>query len=61
MFGVRIKIWNPAKREYEWLWMQPTKGPRYAWSTENEARRMKEMCYPLTTNDWVRVAKITEE
>ncbi len=23
-FGVQVKVWNPHKGEYEWLWMQPT-------------------------------------
>ena len=60
-FGVQVKVWNPHKGEYEWLWMQPPGGPRYEWGSGDEAHRMKEMCYPLTTVEWVRVAQITEE
>ena len=60
-FGVQVKVYNPAKGEYEWLWMQPTGGPRYEWDSSDYAHRMKEMCYPLTTVEWVRVAEITEE
>ena len=60
-FGVQVKTYNPHKGEYEWLWMHPTGGPRYEWDSSNEAHRMKEMCYPQTTVEWVRVAEITEE
>ena len=60
-FGVQVKVWNPHKGEYEWLWMQPAGGPRYEWESSACAHRMKEMCYPLTTVEWVRVAEITEE
>lgn len=60
-FGVQVKVWNPHKGEYEWLWVHPAGGPRYEWDSSNEAHRMKEMCYPQTTVEWVRVAEITEE
>lgn len=23
-FGVQVKVWNPHKGEYEWLWVRPT-------------------------------------
>ena len=60
-FGVQVKVWNPHKGEYEWLWMQPTGGPRYEWESSDYAHRMKEMSYPGATVEWVRVAEITEE
>lgn len=60
-FGIQVKVWNPHKKEYEWLWMQPAGGPRYEYESYERAHRTREMCYPLTTNDWVRVAEITEE
>lgn len=60
-FGVQVKVWNPHKGEYEWLWAHPTGGPRYEWDSSNEAHRMKEMCYPQATVEWVRVAEIMEE
>lgn len=60
-FGVQVKVWNPRTQSYEWFWCHPVGGPRYEYSTGEEAHRMKEDCYPLSSIDFVRVAEILED
>lgn len=60
-FGIQVKVWDPLKSEYVWFWLHSPGLPRYEWESLMEANRMKEMCYPLTTSDWVRVTEIVEE
>ncbi len=57
-FGIRVKYYNPAKKDYEWSWVHPPGEPHYEFETSESAHRMKEMCYPLSTTDWVRVEEI---
>lgn len=60
-FGVQVKVWNPHKQDYEWLWMQPVGGHRYEWDSGEKAHQMKATCYPQASIEWVRVAEITED
>ena len=60
-FGIKVNVFNPALKEYEWLWMHQSGaklGEFYQWPTEREAEVMKRMCYPLSTNDWVKVCEV---
>lgn len=60
-YGIQVKIWNPQKSEYVWLWVHPVGGPRYEYEDEREAHRMKEMCYPSATTEWTKVSLINED
>lgn len=60
MFGIQIKVYSPSKQKDEWLWCSTSSGERYEFATGEEAHRMKEMCYPESTVDKVRVAEIKE-
>ena len=60
MFGIKVKVFNVSKKEYDWFWLHPTGEPRYKFDTEYKAQRIREMCYPETTNEWVRIVKITD-
>ena len=60
-FGIQVKVWNPHKTAYEWLWSHPSGGTRYEWESHDYAYRMKNMCYPLATTEWVRVAEIPKD
>ena len=59
-YGIQVKIWNPQKSEYVWLWVHPVGGTRYEYEDADKAHRMKEMCYPQSTNDWVKVSVIND-
>jgi len=39
----------------EWCSVRPTNGKPYSYETEQEARRMLEMCYPDAIKETVRV------
>jgi hypothetical protein len=61
-FGIRVKIYNPHLKEYEWKWVHPSGSNKpYQYEDKYHAERMKEMCYPETTSDWVRVEEFKDE
>ena len=59
-FGIQVKIWNPGNQEYEWKWLHPTGKSRYEFVNSDTAHQMKEMCYPHTDTDLVRVCEIQD-
>ena len=61
MWGIKVKVWNPNAQDYAWFWLHPTGGNRYEFDSRESAQKTKEMCYPLTTSEWVKVVEITEE
>jgi hypothetical protein len=57
-FGVQVKVM--VNREWVWQWLKHSNGVRYEYDNADKARDTKEMCYPLSTINEVRVAEIIE-
>lgn len=57
-FGVQVKVM--VDRKPVWQWLQRSDGVRYEYDTADKAHETKELCYPLSTVDEVRVAEIFE-
>ena len=57
-FGIRVKVWNPAEKDYSWFWLSPVGKPRYEFDSSEDAHLMKVRCYPGAGLDWARVEEI---
>ena len=43
-----------------WGAIRPTRGARYEYNTQNEARTMLNICYPDTPREWLRVRQLED-
>jgi hypothetical protein len=57
-FGVQVRV--TVNRERVWKWLKRSDGVRYEYDNADKAHETKNLCYPLSTIDEVRVAEIFE-
>lgn len=56
-YGIEVKVYDNAKREYSWERLQPTNGTPYQFASEYEAQKTMNMCYP-DHPEYVRIVEI---
>ena len=57
----KLKYTTHPSKKYEWIFAHrpgARLGDYYEYDTEAEAQRVKEICYPESNNEWVRVVEI---
>jgi hypothetical protein len=57
-YGISVKVWNPARREYGYFWMHPTGLGPYRFPTQEAAWRQASSSYPLADRSFVTVLPI---
>lgn len=60
MFYIQIKMFNSATQEAEWINLQKSDGEVYKFSSKLEADKIKNICYPQTSKNQVRVIEILD-
>jgi hypothetical protein len=59
MWIIEVRVQENFEK-WNWKALRPTQGMPYSYSTKIEALKIRNMCYPDSTNDVVRVKEITE-
>jgi len=58
MYEIEIECSNGELGRMEWRKVHPTGGQPYRFETEDEARRMLNMCYPDMMSEHKRVVQV---